>query len=534
MPNRRQFLRSSALMGAGAIASNVLNPPALAENTAPGIITSEKMRPQIPYGVASGDVTGAGDAVIWSRCVREASPQENRPGRMIVEYARDESFRNARRVVGPAALESTDFTARVYLYGLPKDRDIFYRVSFQDLADTNVFSQPVTGRFRTAPGPGKDVCFAWSGDTAGQGWGINSDWGGMKMYETIRKLNPDFFIHCGDSIYADEPIQPEVRLDDGSIWRNLTTPETSKVAETIREFRGNYIYNLLDENVRRFNAEVPQVVQWDDHETLNNWYPTQMLLDDDRYKVKSVSLLAARAKQAFLEYTPINLKGSDRERIYRSFNYGPYLDVFMLDTRSYRGPNTAKRQIRASEETAFLGDRQLRWLKQKLRNSKATWKVISNDMPIGVTIPDGDTAFDNMTNGDGPPWGRELEMAELLRSLKQENVQNVVWLTADIHCAAAHYYNPNKAQFQDFNPFWEFVSGPIHASNFTPQKLDNTFGPELKFRLPSGSDIYNLPPTEGQQFCGTVKIDGRTQVMTVKQYNLAGEEIYSLDLPPEI
>lgn len=220
---------------------------------------------------------------------------------MIVEYARDDSFRNARPVVGPAALESTDFTARIYLSGLKSDREIFYRVSFQDLADTNVFSQPATGRFRTAPGPGKDVYFAWSGDTGGQGWGINSDWGGMKMYKTIRQLNPDFFIHCGDYVYADNPIKSEIRLDDGSIWRNLTTPETSKVAETIREFRGNYIYNLLDQNARRFNAEVPQVVQWDDHEVVNNWYPTEMLLDDDRYKVKSVALLAARAKQAFLE-----------------------------------------------------------------------------------------------------------------------------------------------------------------------------------------------------------------------------------------
>lgn len=525
MPNRRQFLRSSALMGAVAIASNAINRPTLALSAAPGIITSKKMRPQIPYGVASGDVTGAGDAVIWSRC--------DRPGRMIVEYAGDESFRNAKQIVGPAALESTDYTARIYISDLPSDREIFYRVSFQDLVYTNVFSEQVAGRFRSAPGPNKDVYFAWSADTAGQGWGINSDWGGMKMYETIRRLKPDFFIHCGDYIYADSPISSEVRLNDGTLWRNLTTPETSKVAETLQEFRGNYIYNLLDENMRRFNAEVSQVVQWDDHETLDNWYPTEMLLSDDRYKVKSVALLAARAKKAFLEYTPINLKGSDRERIYRSFSYGPHLDVFILDTRSYRGPNSSNRQTEPSEETAFLGNAQLNWLKHKLRNSKATWKVISNDMPIGVIIPAGRSIFENMANGDGPPLGRELEMAELLRSLKQDNVKNVVWLTADIHCAGAHYYNPNKAVFQDFNPFWEFVSGPIQASNFTPQKLDNTFGPEIKFRSPNGSNINNLPPTEGHQFCGTIKIDGYNQVMTVKQYNLAGEEIYSLDLPPE-
>jgi len=55
---------------------------------------------------------------------------------------------------------------------------IFYRVTFQDLADLNRYSVPVTGTFRTAPIDKRDIFFIWSGDTAGQGWGINPDWGG--------------------------------------------------------------------------------------------------------------------------------------------------------------------------------------------------------------------------------------------------------------------------------------------------------------------------------------------------------------------
>ncbi|MFE1747002.1 alkaline phosphatase D family protein [Coleofasciculus sp. H7-2] len=99
----------------------------------------------------------------------------------------------------------------------------------------------------------------------------------------------------------------------------MTTPEKSKVAETLAEFRGNYVYNLLDENVRRFNAQVPTLVQWDDHQTRNNWFPGRILADDDRYKVvKSCDLLAARGKQAFLEYTPMRFNPNDPERIYRS------------------------------------------------------------------------------------------------------------------------------------------------------------------------------------------------------------------------
>jgi len=59
--------------------------------------------------------------------------------------------------------------------------------------------------------------------------------------------------------------------ENGQIWINLVTTEVSKVAETQAEFRGRYKYNLLDENLRSFNAEVPQIWQWDDHEVANNY-----------------------------------------------------------------------------------------------------------------------------------------------------------------------------------------------------------------------------------------------------------------------
>ena len=52
-------------------------------------------------------------------------------------------------------------------------------------------------------------------------------------------------------------LQPEVKLDDGSMWKNVVTEAKSKVAQTLDDYRGNYKYNLLDEHMRRFNAEVP-------------------------------------------------------------------------------------------------------------------------------------------------------------------------------------------------------------------------------------------------------------------------------------
>ena len=97
--------------------------------------------------------------------------------------------------------------------------------------------------------------FVWSGDTVGQGWGINPSFGGMKIYESMRRRQPLFFIHSGDTIYADGPIRESVVAENGQTWTNLVTPEVSKVAETLDEFRGRYRYNLLDENVRRFAME---------------------------------------------------------------------------------------------------------------------------------------------------------------------------------------------------------------------------------------------------------------------------------------
>jgi alkaline phosphatase D len=450
---------------------------------------------------------------------------------MIVEYSTTESFKNSGRIAGPAALEPSDFTARVDLDGLPAGQRIFYRVSFQDLSDLRVLSEPVPGSFLTAPNTRRDVSFVWGGDVCGQGWGINPEFGGMKIYESMRQMRPDFFIHSGDTIYADNPIQSQVKLDDGSVWKNITTPEKSRVAETIDEFRGNYRYNLMDENLRRFNAEVPMLAQWDDHEVRNNWFPGQVL-DDNRYSVKSVDLLAARGRRAFLDYMPIRFDPDDPERISRGYNYGPLLEVLMLDERSYRGPNTPNRQAAMSDETAFLGSAQMNWIKQRLLASRSLWKVLASDMPIGLVIRDGRN-FEAFANGNGPALGRELEVAELLRFIKQRKIRNVVWLTADVHYCAAHHYDPAKAQFTDFDPFWEFIAGPLNAGTFGPGELDDTFGPQVKFTgIPKGMRP-NRSPKDGFQFFGAVKIDGKTGTMTVSLHDINGRKMYGVDLPPQ-
>src|ERR1700751_5922583 len=310
--SRRRFLATAAATGAGALGAIAMP-----------YLSRAADRPQITHGVQSGNV-GADGGVVWARA--------DRPSPMMVEVGTSESFGNARVLPPIAALPESDFTAKMLLENLPGGQDIFYRIRFRDLAHTDIVGEPVVGRFRPAPSDKRDVSFVWGGDVAGQGWGINPHDGGMLTFSAMHKSKPDFFIHSGDTISADGVIPPEVKLADGKVWKNVTIPEKAKVAETLDEFRAAHKYNFLDDNLRAFNAEVPIFVQWDDHEVTNNWSASKQL--PDAYKVRDINLLAARASRAFHEMYPMRESIAEPGRVYCNINYGPHLDVFILDERS--------------------------------------------------------------------------------------------------------------------------------------------------------------------------------------------------------
>ncbi len=484
-------------------------------------------RPVFTHGVQSGDVDATG-GMIWTRT--------DRPSRVMFEVSTTENFAKATRLAPLDTSPASDFTVKRLLTDLAADQDIFYRMTAADLADVNVVSEPIVGRFRTAPSSKRDIRFAWSGDTAGQGWGIDET--GMKTYATIARHTPDFFLHSGDTIYADGIMKDEVDLPGGGKWKNVVlVDEKRKVAETLDEYRGQWKYNLLDRNVLALSAICPTHYQWDDHEVTNNWSDSKDLAADDRYAEKSIRVLAARAARAFQEMTTIRYEPAEPGRVYRKISHGPLLDVFFLDMRSYRGPNGPDMEDVTTPRSRILGEQQVKWLKRELSNSNATWKIIAADMPLGVVVwNDGakKVGAEAVSNGDnGPAKGRELEIADLLRHIKTAGIDNTVWLTADVHYTAAHHYNPDKAQFQDFDPFWEFVSGPLHSGTFGPNDLDMTFGPELKFiKAPSAEQGQNLPPSAGLQFFGLVDIEGATEQLTVRLMDRDDNELYKITLDP--
>ncbi|MFI6052874.1 alkaline phosphatase D family protein [Streptomyces violascens] len=513
MPNRRTVLKGSLAASAGlALPTGLATAPAFARSG----------RPSASWGVQAGDIT-ASSGLIWAR--------SDRPARMVVQTSATESFRRARSWRGPLLGPGTDFTGTTSLRGLPAGEQIHYRVTLADPDDPRRTGQPVYGTFRTAPDSRHDdVRFLWSGDIAGQGWGINPDIGGYRVYDEMRRLDPDFFLCSGDNIYADNVILPSVTLPDGRVWRNITTEEKSKVAETLAEYRGNFRYNLLDENVRAFNAQVPSIVQWDDHEVRNNWYPGQ-ILDDARYTEKSLDVLAARSRRAFSEYFPISTLGTGERagRVQRVLRHGPLLDVFALDMRTYRDANSPDRQ--PDDRVGILGAEQLQWLKRELARSRAVWKVIAADMPLSLVVVDGATDFEAVSQGDpGAPLGRELQIAELLRFIKHQRITGTLWLTADVHYTAAEHYDPSRAAFKDFAPFWEFVSGPLAAGGFPPDKVDGTFGPQQVFvQAPT---TPNASPMEAPPNFGEVEIDGGSGELTVRLRAQGGSVLFTQVLRP--
>ena len=314
------------------------------------------------------------------------------------------------------------------------------------------------------------------------------------------------------------------------------TEAKSRVAQTLSDFRGNHLYNLLDANLRRFNAEVPTIALWDDHDVLDNWYWERRLDEDPRYGEKDVGVLARRAERAFREFMPLADGLDGPMRLYRKFSFGPCLDLFRLDMRSFRAPNGPNRQEKAGSNAAFLGIEQIMWLKQALKASAARWKIIAADMPLGLVVYDDwrrKSGFEAVANADdGPPLGRELEIADLLSFIRQEDIRNVHWITADVHYPATHRYDPGRAALQDFTPFYEFVSGPLCAGGFGPNALDGTFGPQVVFQKVPPPGRFDLSPLEGSCHFGHVRIDGTSGVMTVSHRDASGTAIHSLDLAP--
>ena len=175
---RRRLLTNIASL-AGTAAFGGLAAPAFSRSAE---------RPLITHGIQSGDVF-CDSGMVWARA--------DRPARMLIEAATTDSFKEICHTAFVDALPETDFTAKALIENMPPGQDIFYRLRFQDLSFSAATGEPMVGHFRTAPADGRSISFVWSGDTAGQGWGIDPSRGGMRTYATMLKKRPIFSFIAG-------------------------------------------------------------------------------------------------------------------------------------------------------------------------------------------------------------------------------------------------------------------------------------------------------------------------------------------------
>ena len=347
-------------------------------------------RDLLTSGARTGEVTTS-SAVVWSRGVRE--------GRLMLELR--SNGRLLRSTRGQWTDARADHTARMELGSLGPGRDYEATVWFASPDGTESTRERV--RFRTAPVHAAAQSFVWSGDTCGQGWGINDELGGLTTYRAILGTRPDFFIHCGDTIYGDEPMEETVLEPSGDVWRNRLT---EAVTPSRRRWRTTAAGTATRCSTTTCGRCTPRCRRSRSGTTTRR--PTTgtpgSCIDDERLHRARCDVLAARGRRAWQEYQPVPVRSlTDRSgngfapcRIYRRVPRGQHLDVFCLDMRTYRGSNPPSA---GAAQPGILGPTQEAWLIDELTRSRATWKVISADLPLSIPS-NRDTDLDGPSNGD--------------------------------------------------------------------------------------------------------------------------------------
>lgn len=217
------------------------------------------------------------------------------------------------------------------------------------------------------------------------------------IMDAIRAKNPEFFLHLGDTIYGD-----------------LEGP-----ARNLSQFREKYANNRKDEPTQRLFSETSLFVVWDDHEVADNY--------------RAANPLALVGRRAFMDYWPVRQDPADRQRIYRSTRWGGAAELFILDTRQYRDESAG----------TILGLRQKQWFLDRLADSNAFFKFVCTSVPFSSPAAD---------KWGGYPADRD----EVLKVIKQRRIDGVIFLSADVHYAAAVRVPGNAA-------LREIIVGPLAA-----------------------------------------------------------------------
>lgn len=293
--------------------------------------------------------------------IRDAAPGASGQIRVFYKPADDKAWlETAWCDVDP----DRDFTRQTLLTDLKPDTRYAVRVETRKAPGASP-GQTLDGGFRTASDPSTPIRVVFTVST-GQGYGSQDRTDGYRIYPEMQKLNPSFFVHTGDIVYYD------------------------KLAKTIELARYHWQRTYsLPTNVA-FHRQVGSYFIKDDHDTwLNDCWPS--MKTDAMYQFTFAQGLAV-----FPEQVPM------RDKTYRTYRWGKDLQIWLVEGRDYRSPNT----MPDGPEKTIWGTEQKAWLKRTVKASDATFRVLISPTPI--VGPDRDNKRDNHSNKSFAHEGNEV------------------------------------------------------------------------------------------------------------------------------
>lgn len=450
--------------------------------------------PAITHGPLSGDVM-AETAVLWARA--------NQPGKIRFTISPDPDFVEGVIAVSVDVDEAADFVGEALVEGLTPGTPYLYQ-AILDNGDES--SELVQGYLVTAPAPDEAApfSFTFSACLGGQGYCRDPE-SGWVIFDVMQAQDPDFFLITGDTVYVDSACNAPANV-----------PGAEGPYTDLEGFRARYRYHLEDAPYANFLAQTPVYATWDDHEVIDDFSGTAV----NRLNPE----LVADGVTAFFDYWPLQRQADDTPQIYRSFSYGAYADVILLDTRSYRDPNVNwDPNPRTLTPKTMLGADQFAWLQETLLDSTAVWKFIVTSVPLsyptGFPQPevDGRDSWANYTEKSG----YETELLALLFFIESQDIDNVIFITGDTHWPFALSYDPDRDGAANF---YEFGASPMSALTLPPvEKPDPTFNPTVLYAEGEfAGTLFNF---------GHVSIDEDGQ-LTFRILDWEGTERYALTVAP--